>query len=275
MKDGKRTLLERIRSIKQDIERDKHLFLRYGFDSSLIELYVDNTALDAFRILFAYALLIIQREDKHKYAALQKYFAGYAFESIKIDENLEDTLIDIQMDMMDYNIHILDALSLFGWKVAQFENDMIRMGDIELSQFNTKEVRDFIVPYIEAVYNDSLENDGEMSLFVLENERIGKYKLFMKAYPKKVIPILHNAIEEAHVFLNVPMYYWEGDLHGNFISQEGVFYTIFAQGYYGNMERYSDAHLISPGCQPMACYMNHLLQIAEEKIPAFREFMNH
>lgn len=275
MKAGKSMLSERICGMRRNIQKDNDLFIRFGFDPSLIDFADDDLPLFAFKILFAYALSVIKREDRDKYDSLQKNLEGYGVGALRIDKNLDDALMEFLSDIATYNIQILEALSLFGWKVMQFENGMIREEGINLSQFAPKDVKDFLGPYFETVYLDSIENDGAMDLFVLENKRIGKYYSFMKAYPERKIPELHQAIEDAEIFLYVPMYYWEGDLHGELISQEGVFYTTFAAGYCGGMCRYSEAYLISPGCLSMACYMNRLLQMAEEEIPDFREFVNN
>lgn len=274
MKAKKSMLSERIYSIRQNIQKDRDLYIKFGFDPNLIDYVDEDTPLFAFKVLFAYALSVIKREDRDKYDALRKSLEGYGVGALRIDKNLDDSLMEFLSDMAVYNTQILEALSLFGWKVMQFENSMIREERINLSQFESKDVKDFLSPYFETVYLDSTESDGAMDLFVLENKRIGKYYSFMKAYPERKIPELHQAIEDAEIFLYVPMYYWEGDLHGEYTSQEGVFYTTFAIGYCGGMCRYSEANLISPGCLSMACYMNRLLQMAEDEIPGFREFAN-
>lgn len=274
MRDRKRTLSGQIRNIRQNIGKDNDIYIRFGFNPSLAEFLNENAPLFAFKILFAYALSVIKREDEEQYGILQKHFESYKFDALRINSQCEDNLMEFQSDMILYSEQILEALSFFGWKVTQFENYAVRTEDMDLSQFKAKDVKDFIRPYIETVYYDSLENDGEMDLFVLENERIGKYYSFVKSYPERAMPLLHKAIEDAEVFLYVPMYYWESEFHGEYVSQEGVFYTTFATGYCGGMCRHSGAYLISPGCLPMACYMNRLLQMAEDEIPGFREFAN-
>lgn len=262
-----------IQYIRENIQKNSRLYIEYGFHTDFMGCLEDFVPVFAFKVLFAHALSVIKRENKDEYEKFRTYFLEYRFQSLKAGENWEDLSIEFLMDMITYNEQMIEMLSFFGWKVIQIENDRLREEKPELPLPFPKEAADFIRPYMEAVYFDSIHNDGEMDLFILENRRLGTYHLFMDAYPDQIVAELHEAIMDAKIFLRVPMYYWEGDFHGEFISQEGVFYTTFAVGYCGGTERYSDTYLISPGCLVMAYYMNCLLEIAEKEIPAYREFL--
>ena len=74
MRDRKRTLSGQIRNIRQNIGKDNDIYIRFGFNPFLAEFLNENAPLFAFKILFAYALSVIKREDEEQYGILQKHF---------------------------------------------------------------------------------------------------------------------------------------------------------------------------------------------------------